>query len=75
MSRITFSENIFPFAKYICSHGYMRGDGRVVFHLTLSDKVTLKISGDLKIVTAFTALYLRQYLTNGFELRDHNHKI
>ncbi len=47
----------------------------MVFHLTLSHEVKLKASGDLKKVTAFTALYLRQYLTNGFELRDYNNKI
>jgi hypothetical protein len=57
------------------SHGFMRGEGRVVFHLTLSHMDKVKASGDLKKFTGFNALYLRQYLTNGFELRDHNHKI
>ncbi len=74
MCRIVCSNNIFPYGETY-SHGFMMGEGWVVLHLTLSHKVKLKASGDLKKVAAFTALYLRQYLTNGFDFMDHNHKI
>jgi hypothetical protein len=31
----------------------------------------VKALGDLKKVTAFIALYLRQYITNGFDKKDY----